>query len=133
MKICSRMTVFAGITLALTSSISRAQSIQHDGWIDLNKNGKMDVYEDVSQPIDVRVEDLLSQMTTEEKTMQLVTLYGWKRVLQDPLPTPEWDNEIWKDGLGNIDEHINGNRYQGLDWPPSSHVETPQRRPALVY
>ena len=55
--------------------------------------------------------------------MQLVTLYGWKRVLQDPLPTPEWNQEIWKDGLGNIDEHINGNRYQGLDWPPSSHVD----------
>ena len=34
---------------------------------DLNKNGKMDVYEDSSQPIEKRVQDLLKQMTLEEK------------------------------------------------------------------
>jgi len=34
---------------------------------DLNKNGKMDVYEDIRQPIKARVKDLLSQMTLEEK------------------------------------------------------------------
>jgi beta-glucosidase len=34
---------------------------------DLNKNGKLDVYEDPRQPIEARVEDLLAQMTLEEK------------------------------------------------------------------
>src|SRR5512140_3140281 len=34
---------------------------------DLNKNGKLDVYEDPRQPIDARVDDLMSQMTLEEK------------------------------------------------------------------
>jgi len=34
---------------------------------DLNKNGKLDVYEDPRQPIDKRVEDLIGQMTLEEK------------------------------------------------------------------
>jgi len=34
---------------------------------DLNKNGKLDVYEDPRQPIEARVQDLLSQMTLEEK------------------------------------------------------------------
>jgi len=34
---------------------------------DLNKNGKMDLYEDKSQSVDARVEDLLKQMTVEEK------------------------------------------------------------------
>lgn len=34
---------------------------------DLNKNGNLDVYEDPRQPIDARVEDLLGQMTLEEK------------------------------------------------------------------
>lgn len=34
---------------------------------DLNKNGKMDPYEDPAQPIDVRVADLLLQMSVEEK------------------------------------------------------------------
>lgn len=34
---------------------------------DLNKNGKLDIYEDPRQPIDARVDDLLAQMTLEEK------------------------------------------------------------------
>jgi beta-glucosidase len=34
---------------------------------DLNKNGKLDIYEDPRQPIEARVEDLLGQMTLEEK------------------------------------------------------------------
>ena len=34
---------------------------------DLNKNGKLDPYEDRRNPVDLRVEDLLSQMTLEEK------------------------------------------------------------------
>ena len=34
---------------------------------DLNKNGKLDAYEDSRRPIDERVEDLLSLMTIEEK------------------------------------------------------------------
>lgn len=83
-------------------------AIYHDGWIDFNKNGRKDVFEDPSQPIDKRVEDLLSQMTVEEKTCQLATLYGYGRVLKDPLPTPEWKREIWKDGIANIDEMHNG-------------------------
>ena len=34
---------------------------------DLNKNGRMDTYEDITQPVEVRVNDLLNQMTIEEK------------------------------------------------------------------
>jgi beta-glucosidase len=49
-------------------------------------------------------------MTLEEKTCQMATLYGSGRVLKDNLPTPEWKQEIWKDGIGNIDEEHNGYR-----------------------
>jgi beta-glucosidase len=83
-------------------------NIYHDAWIDLNKNGRMDVYENPKAAIDRRVEDLLAQMNLEEKTCQTATLYGYKRVLQDELPTPDWKNQIWKDGIANIDEHLNG-------------------------
>lgn len=38
---------------------------------DLNKNGKLDIYEDAKQPIEERVEDLLSQMNIEEKAGML--------------------------------------------------------------
>jgi beta-glucosidase len=38
---------------------------------DLNKNGKLDIYEDPRQPIEARVEDLLGQMALEEKAGML--------------------------------------------------------------
>ena len=38
---------------------------------DLNKNGKLDVFEDPRQPIEARVEDLLEQMSLEEKAGML--------------------------------------------------------------
>jgi beta-glucosidase len=69
---------------------STKKDIYHSGWIDLNKNGRMDVYEDPKADIEQRVTDLLSQMTLEEKTCQTATLYGYNRVLKDELPTPEW-------------------------------------------
>ncbi len=37
------------------------------GFRDLNKNGTLDTYEDFRQPIDARIEDILQQMTVEEK------------------------------------------------------------------
>lgn len=94
--------------LLIFLSFKTDPSIYKNGWIDLNKNGKKDIYEDPTQPIEARVNDLLSQMTLEEKTCQLATLYGYKRILKDSLPTPGWKNEIWKDGIANIDEHLNG-------------------------
>jgi beta-glucosidase len=38
---------------------------------DLNKNGQLDIYEDPRQPVEARVEDLLGQMTLEEKAGML--------------------------------------------------------------
>ena len=84
------------------------KDIYHDGWTDLNKNGRKDVYEDSKADIGARVEDLLRQMNLDEKTCQTATLYGFNRVLTDELPTPEWKTRIWKDGIANIDEHLNG-------------------------
>lgn len=103
--------------------------IYQKDWIDLNKNGKKDIYEDPSAKLEDRIEDLLSQMTVEEKTCQMVTLYGYKRVLADDLPTPEWKTKLWKDGIGAIDEHLNGFQQWGLPpsdnpfvWPASLHA-----------
>ena len=97
--------------------------IYHQDWIDFNKNGKMDVFEDTKQPLDKRIDDLLGQMTVEEKTCQLTTLYGYRRVLKDPLPTPAWKNAVWKDGIANIDEMHNGVGASGNKDNP--HVATP--------
>ena len=68
-------------------------------------------------------------MTLDERTCQMVTLYGYKRVLKDDLPTPEWKQMLWKDGIGAIDEHLNGFQQWGLPpsdnenvWPASRHA-----------
>ncbi|QOR75677.1 MAG: glycoside hydrolase family 3 C-terminal domain-containing protein [Thermoflavifilum sp.] len=103
---------------------SMAQSIYHRGWIDFNKNGKKDVYEDPTQPIERRVEDLLHQMNLNEKTCQLATLYGYGAVLQDRLPTPAWKDSIWKDGIANIDEQLTGLRKDTVyACPYSAHAK----------
>ncbi|NBQ56559.1 MAG: hypothetical protein EBU36_07995, partial [Verrucomicrobia bacterium] len=106
---------------------------------DLNRNGVKDPYEDPSVATEQRIENLLSQMTMEEKTCQLATLYGYGRVLKDKLPTPSWKKEIWKDGIANIDEQLNGipelgpnskrnyrtqvEKINPLVWPPSNHAK----------
>jgi beta-glucosidase len=122
------------IALALATFLLQPNvaTIYKDGWIDFNKNGQKDPYEDPAVPVDQRVEDLLARMTLEEKTAQLATLYGYSRVLPDELPTPAWNDAMWKDGIGNIDEHLNGvyGSRAGLEvpetaltYPPSVHAE----------
>ena len=51
--------------------------VEQPAYNDLNKNGRCDVYENPSQSIDMRVEDLLQQMTLEEKVGQLAMTMGW--------------------------------------------------------
>src|SRR3954467_10018669 len=117
------------VTLFISSlSYSQLKNIYNKGWIDLNKNGKKDIYEDPLQPIEKRIADLISQMTVEEKTCQLATLYGFGRVLKDELPAPGWKDSVWKDGIANIDEHLNSLAYNPraksqYSFPFSKHAE----------
>jgi beta-glucosidase len=61
----------ASVIFSCQTPNSNAPSIEKtiDGYSfrDLNKNGKLDIYEDTRQPVDARVNDLLGQMTLEEK------------------------------------------------------------------
>lgn len=124
------------VPLAL-AFVQMMPSLIHNGWIDFNKNGRKDVYEDSKQPIELRIKDLLRQMTINEKTCQMATLYGYKRVLKDPLPTPEWKTKLWKDGIANIDEQLNGFSYVYDEvsakkprteylWDPGAHAQALQ-------
>src|ERR1700754_4316376 len=118
----------ACLSVLFLSAQIKPTAIYHEGWIDFNKNGVRDVFEDPAQPVERRIADLLGQMTLEEKTCQTATLYGYGRVLKDELPTPGWKNEIWKDGIANIDEHLNGvvntpSANTPLSYPFSRHAE----------
>jgi len=99
MKIQKTLLFTAGAaTLATALSFSRKSAemklpeavIAHSGLIrtdsnftyrDLNKNGRLDIYEDPRQPIEKRVQDLLSQMNPEEKAGMM--FYSPTRVNKD--------------------------------------------------
>src|SRR5882762_1365545 len=113
--------VVAGIFLL---SFTRQGNLNKTGWIDFNKNGRKDIYEDTSKPVEARVLDLLSQMNLEEKSCQLATLYGYGAALKDRLPQPGWKDSVWKDGIANIDEQLTGFRKDTMyAYPYSSHAE----------
>ncbi|TKG91633.1 beta-glucosidase [Puteibacter caeruleilacunae] len=129
-----KITVLALCFLLLATNYGfkkiEGKRIYKKGWIDLNKNGKKDPYEDPSVAIEDRITNLISLMNIEEKTCQMVTLYGYGRVLRDDLPNEGWKEALWKDGLGAMDEHLNG--FQGwgkppMDnpncWPASNHAK----------
>ena len=123
-----RGIILVGLMAGLFSLDAGADNIYKKGWIDFNKNGVKDVFEDPSADIEKRVADLLGQMTVEEKTCQMATLYGYGRVLKDPLPTENWSNEVWKDGIANMDEHLNGigkvaKTHPELVYPYKNHIE----------
>jgi beta-glucosidase len=65
------LAILTGGLLAVATAGADSTSIYHEGWIDLNKNGKLDVYENPTLPIEKRVNDLLKRMTIDEKIGQL--------------------------------------------------------------
>ena len=56
----------AGLFVVLAICACNAPTVSID-FRDLNKNGHLDVYEDSTQPIEKRIDDLLRQMTVAEK------------------------------------------------------------------
>ena len=57
--------------------------VERPAYHDLNKNGRCDVYENPTQSIEMRVEDLLQQMTVDEKIGQLAMTMGWSYYERD--------------------------------------------------
>ena len=54
--------------------------LYHDGWIDLNKNDRCDVYEDSTQPVDQRVVRARpAQRSAAYPRLETRDLEGWHR------------------------------------------------------
>lgn len=69
LRICLLFIVLLNVMTVISPSAlaQKAGDIYHKGWIDLNKNGRKDIYEDGAQPVNQRVNDLLRQMDLTEK------------------------------------------------------------------
>ncbi len=122
-----KLTFSVLFLLFFSARVSAQVSIYKAGWIDFNKNGKKDLFEDSKQPVEKRIANLLAQMTVNEKTVQLATLYGFGRVLKDTMPTADWKTKIWKDGIANIDEQLANTTFRKemrttLSFPHSRHA-----------
>lgn len=65
LPVCLTALVLGASTSCSPNSSGR--SSEDGSYRDLNKNGRMDVYEDKNQAVEARVNDLLSQMNLEEK------------------------------------------------------------------
>ncbi|MGD0744128.1 MAG: beta-glucosidase BglX [Verrucomicrobiota bacterium] len=73
--------------------------IYHDGWLDLNKDGRKNVYEDPSQPVNKRVADLLKRMTFDEKIGQL-----WQ-VGYGNDPDKRFADKLKRGGISSFDDN----------------------------
>jgi len=119
------LTVAGLLVFAFVASASGTISIYHagpsspsastrQGWIDLNKNGRKDVYEDSSRPVARRVNDLLKRMTLGEKIGQL-----WQ-VNYDTTPDKTFAEKLKR---GEISSFLDG----------STLIETPVMRNKLQH
>ena len=84
--------VVAAISTGLVSAHARSEQLQAP------------IYKDPRQPVEKRVDDLLSRMTLEEKVAQLETIWEDKAKLQTPDGhfSPELATKNFPDGIGGF-------------------------------
>jgi beta-glucosidase len=90
--------------------MAQSSLIRMDGnitYVDLNKNGKLDVYEDPTKPMEDRIQDLLKKMTIEEKAGMM--FYSPVRVNADGTiddkPATNFLANMSPVGTSEIDKH----------------------------
>jgi beta-glucosidase len=92
---------------AVTAESSLIRTEGNYAYRDLNKNGKLDIYEDSRRPIEDRVQDLLKKMTLEEKAGMM--FYSPTRVNKDGTieeePAKDFLSMMSPVGVKEIDVH----------------------------
>jgi beta-glucosidase len=92
-------------------------------FLDFNRNGKLDIYEDFRKPVEIRAKDLLSKMTMEEKLAQLQCPWMGKWKL---YPRGKFNSEnagqLYPNGLGAMWRLSDGSSFPKQGTPKSSQV-----------
>jgi beta-glucosidase len=106
---------FICLLAAFVAAAADTNSIYHSGWIDLDKSGRKDIYEDSARPIQKRVENLLNRMTLGEKIGQLWQTTFNKdsdKLLADKLKRGEISSFL--DGSALIETPVMRNKLQHI-------------------
>ncbi|MEO7990929.1 MAG: glycoside hydrolase family 3 N-terminal domain-containing protein [Chryseolinea sp.] len=101
-SICFMMSLVFFIN---TGNAQNKKVVRKADWIDFNKNKKQDQYENPKLSIDERINDLMSQMTLEEKVGQLLTPYGWPMYVRKGnyvIITDELKKEVSQRYIGSL-------------------------------
>ena len=109
------VALFVCMFAALVATAADTNSIYRAGWIDLNKNGRKDIYEDPSQPVAKRVDNLLKRMTVAEKIGQLEQVglaNDSDKKLAEPLRKGEVSSFLGTDAL--IESPVMRNKLQHI-------------------
>ncbi len=92
---------------SVTTESGLIKTAGHYTFRDLNKNNKLDIYEDSRQPVELRIKDLLGQMTIEEKAGMM--FYSPVRVNKDGTieeqPAKDFLSSLSPVGINEIDKH----------------------------
>src|SRR3954470_12596290 len=95
----SRIGIFAASLMVVAGGLAAGPS----GSASAKKADHM-LYKDASQPIDRRIDDLLSRMTLEEKVAQMITVWEHKDRIQTPAGafSPQRASAAFPAGLGQV-------------------------------
>src|SRR3954471_2267642 len=95
----SRIGIFAASLMVVAGGLPAGPSSSGSG-----QKADRWLYKDASQPIERRVEDLLSRMTLQEKVAQMITVWEHKDRVQTPGGdfSPQRASAAFPDGLGQV-------------------------------
>ena len=79
------------IVILILILLTSCDSSYNQTWVDFNSNYIMDVYENTDMSIDIRVDDLVSRLTLEEKISQMES--GSPSIDRLGIPAYNWMNE----------------------------------------
>ena len=79
------------IVILIIILLTSCDSSYNQTWVDFNSNYIMDVYENTDMSIDIRVDDLVSRLTLEEKISQMES--GSPSIDRLGIPAYNWMNE----------------------------------------
>jgi beta-glucosidase len=106
--------ILSGVISTVLVAVSWNEKYSAGAYRDLNKNGQLDVYEDKSQPTEKRIDDILKQMTVEEKAGML--FINGTAVNEDGSIEKKPGAAGFAAAMPSVKEYIDGKKMNHFNW-----------------